>query len=67
MVFASPTLMHTLIAADLVDDYRLTIQPVLVGSGLPLFVQIEQRRQLRLADSRTFSNGVIGAHYAVKR
>jgi dihydrofolate reductase len=67
MVFASPTLMHTLIAADVIDEYQLTIQPVLVGRGLPLFAQIESLRRLRLVDSRTFSNGVISAHYAAKR
>lgn len=66
MVFASPTLMHTLIAADLIDTYQLTIHPVLVGDGLKLFPKLD-RQKLALADSRTFSNGVIGVRYTVKR
>jgi len=66
MVFASPTLMQTLIAADLIDAYLLTIQPVLVGSGLKLFPTMD-RQHLALTDSHTFSNGVISARYTVKR
>ncbi|HEY5926331.1 MAG TPA: dihydrofolate reductase family protein [Kofleriaceae bacterium] len=64
MVFGSPTLMHTLIAADVIDTYQLTIQPVLVGRGTPLFANVEKQQRLQLRDTKTFSNGVIAARYA---
>jgi dihydrofolate reductase len=67
MIFASPTLTHTLAAADLVDEWRLTIQPVIVGAGLPLFAHTEKRAKLELRSSKSFSSGVIAAHYVARR
>ena len=67
MIFASPTLTHTLAAADLVDEWRLTIQPAIVGSGLPLFAHVEKRVKLDLQSSRSFGSGVIAAHYVTRR
>jgi dihydrofolate reductase len=67
MIFASPTLVHTLAAHDLIDVWRLNIQPVVVGTGLPLFAHVERRTQLELRSAKTFSSGVIAAHYVTKR
>jgi dihydrofolate reductase len=65
MIFASPTLTHTLAAADLVDEWRLTLQPVALGSGLPLWR--EKRTDMDLRSSKTLRSGVIAAHYVTKR
>jgi dihydrofolate reductase len=67
MIFGSPTLTRALGAADLVDEWRLTLQPVILGGGLPLFDRRETRTKLELRSSKTFSSGVIAAHYATKR
>ncbi len=67
MIFASPSLTHTLAAAGLVDQYMLTFQPVIVGAGLRLFEHVETRSKLELRASKTFRNGVIAAHYVMKR
>jgi dihydrofolate reductase len=67
MIFGSPTLTRTLAAADLVDEYRLTLQPVILGGGLPLFGTLEKRAPLELRSSKTFRTGVIAAHYVTKR
>lgn len=67
MIFASPTLTHTLAGADLVDEWRLTLQPVVLGGGLPLFTRLEKRSQLELRSSKTFRSGVIAVHYVTKR
>jgi dihydrofolate reductase len=67
MIFGSPLLTRTLGAADLVDEWRLTLHPVILGDGLSLFGKRERRAQLELRSSRTFSTGVIAAHYAMKR
>lgn len=65
MIFASPTLTHTLAAADLVDEWRLTLNPVALGGGLPLFR--EKRTDMELRSSKTLRSGVIAAHYVTKR
>jgi dihydrofolate reductase len=67
MIFASPTLTHALAAADLVDEWRLTLQPVILGGGLPLFAKREARTRLELRSSKTFGSGVIAVHYVTKR
>jgi dihydrofolate reductase len=67
MIFGSPALTRTLAAANLVDEWRLTLQPVVLGGGLALFPQVEKRTQLELRSSKTFRTGVIAAHYVTKR
>lgn len=67
MIFGSPSVTRTLAAADLVDEWRLTVQPVILGDGLPLFPRREKRTQLELRTSRTFATGVIAAHYVTRR
>lgn len=67
MIFGSPSLTRTLDAADLVDEWRLTLQPVILGDGLSLFGKRPNRAQLELRSAKTFSTGVIAAHYVTKR
>ena len=67
MIFASPTLTRALAAADLVDEWRLSLQPVILGGGLPLFGKREERTRLELRSSKTFGSGVIAVHYVTKR
>ncbi len=67
MIFASPTLVHTLAAAELVDEWRLTIQPVILGGGLPLFAHVEKRAKLELRSSQSFDSGVIAVRYVTRR
>jgi dihydrofolate reductase len=67
MIFGSPTLTRALAAADLVDEWRLTLQPVIVGDGLRLFGKRELRTRLELRSSKTFGTGVIAVHYVTRR
>ncbi len=64
MIFASPTLVHTLAAHDLIDEWRLNVQPAALGHGLPLFAQ---RTALELRSAKPFSCGVIATHYVTRR
>jgi dihydrofolate reductase len=67
MIFGSPSLTRTLAAADLVDEWRITVQPVILGDGRSLFPKREKRTQLELRSSKTFRTGVIAVHYVTKR
>ena len=67
MIFGSPTLTRALAAADLVDEWRLTLQPVILGGGRSLFEKGENRTRLELRSSKTFGTGVIAVHYVTKR
>jgi dihydrofolate reductase len=57
-VMGSLTLARTLISHDLVDEYRLMIEPIMLGGGKRLFPDDGQARRLQLVASTTSSTGV---------
>jgi dihydrofolate reductase len=59
----SATLVRALLAHGLVDELRLLVHPVVVGSGARLFENGIGQVPLELADSRTFSTGVVDLTY----
>lgn len=63
IIFGSPTACHSLMQHDLVDDYWLFVNPVLLGQGIPLFSNIQEKSKLKLLSTKTFSSGVICLHY----
>ncbi len=63
LVAGSRTLVHTLIEHDLVDEFRLMIFPVVLGSGRRLFPERQEKLVLKLVDSRLFDSGVVVQTY----
>ena len=63
-VFGSADLASTLIERDLVDEYRIGINPILLGRGSPLFKDSPHRRGLKLLEVRPLKSGVVILHYA---
>jgi dihydrofolate reductase len=53
-----------LLNADLVDEIVLSIHPIILGDGIPLFKGIRQRRHWTLEKSERFSTGLIQLTYA---
>jgi len=66
IIFGSPTAAHSLMAAKLIDEYWLFVNPVLLGHGIPLFNSITDKTALTLVTSRVFSSGVVCLHYNCK-
>ena len=62
-VHGSGDLLQTLMAYDLVDEYRLFVYPVVVGSGRRLFRDGAAPRSLTLAETTTTGTGVVVATY----
>jgi dihydrofolate reductase len=58
VVHGSARLAQTLIERDLVDEFRLMVFPVVLGSGKRLFGETSDKKPLRLVDSRVVGDGV---------
>ncbi|TDD84513.1 dihydrofolate reductase [Actinomadura darangshiensis] len=58
----SATLMRSLLREGLVDELRLLVHPVVVGSGARLFEDVK-KTPFHLADSAVFDNGVLSLRY----
>ena len=63
LVFGSRDLVNTLMHHDLIDEYRLMVFPVVVGSGKRLFGDDIEKRILRLIETKTFGSGVVVLYY----
>jgi dihydrofolate reductase len=63
LVNGSGALVRTLVHDDLLDELRLLVHPVVVGSGIRLFGDQSDRVELALANSHAYANGVVGLTY----
>jgi len=54
---------HTFIQLRLIDEYRLNIHPVMLGSGLSLFKDSNDKIKLKFLEAKTFSSGVVLLSY----
>jgi dihydrofolate reductase len=62
-ISGSPTLVRSLLEEDLLDELRLMVHPIVVGSGKRLFEDGGDQKALQLVDSKTFSTGVLYLTY----
>jgi dihydrofolate reductase len=56
-------LASTLAQLDLIDEYRLVLPPVLLGSGKSYFPKLDRVTPLRLLENRTFDSGMVYLRY----
>lgn len=66
-LYGGASLITTFVNEGLVDEYRLSVHPVILGEGKPLFIDIRKRVNLELADTRIFSSGVVQLVYRLKK
>jgi dihydrofolate reductase len=66
VIFGSPTTAHALMDHNLIDDYWLFVNPVLLGHGIPLFKGIESKIMLALISCDIVSPGIVCLHYKSK-
>ncbi len=65
ITFGSPTLVGSLTNANLVDEYRIQVHPVIVPEGRHLFDDLTTRKDFDLKSSRTFEHGSMMVHYGL--
>ncbi len=67
LLFGSPTATHSLMQQNLIDGYWLFVNPIILGQGIPLFVDIKDKINLKLLTTRQFTCGVTELNYIVDR
>lgn len=63
ILVGSRSLIIQLMKLNLIDEYQFCIHPVIVGSGLALFENINDKTILKLIKTKTFSGGAVTLYY----
>jgi len=63
IVYGGASLVSSLIQNNLIDDYHLFINPAAIGKGMEIFKNLDEKLNLKLVNTKTFSNGVVGLLY----
>jgi dihydrofolate reductase len=64
--FGGAALLEEFMRHDLIDEIHLSVHPVLLGSGKPLFSGLKTRRTLHLQDVKTYSTGLVQMIYSMR-
>lgn len=65
-LYGGSSLITTFINLGLVDEFRLSVHPIILGEGKPLFIDINKRINLQIVETKKFSSGVVQLIYRLK-
>jgi dihydrofolate reductase len=65
-ILGSGSIVSQLTQAGLIDEYKFSVNPVIIGKGRTVFEGVKDKMNLKLIESRNFKNGNAVLHYAVK-
>jgi dihydrofolate reductase len=66
VIFGSGNLVSTLTQLSLIDEYRIIVNPLILGNGNPLFKDLHDRLNLKLIKTKTLGSGVVILYYEPK-
>jgi dihydrofolate reductase len=66
IVYGGASFVSSLIKENLVDEFYLYVNPIVLGKGLEIFTKIEHRRPLTLISSRSYTCGMAVHQYKLK-
>jgi dihydrofolate reductase len=67
VIYGSASLVRTLTNLGLIDEYQILVHPVILGSGKPLFQDIQHQVKLKLVNTKTHPSGVVVLSYQPER
>jgi dihydrofolate reductase len=65
-LFGGGSLTSSLMNLKLVDEIWLAVHPIILGGGMPLFNNIQERARLKLLDIKTYSTGLVFLKYSIE-
>jgi dihydrofolate reductase len=63
LLLGGSQLISSFVNLDLIDEYRIRINPLALGDGIPLFKDIQNQHRLELLHTQLFRSGVVSLHY----
>lgn len=66
-LFAGAETASFFVNHDLIDEYRIIVNPVILGSGKPLFNHVRDKRDIKLIKARPFPSGIVILQYETIR
>jgi dihydrofolate reductase len=67
VIFGSPGLAKSFMNLGLIDEYQLTLHPIILGKGISLFDSNITMSNLTLLQAKTLKSGVVTLHYTAKK
>ncbi|MBH5317667.1 dihydrofolate reductase family protein [Paenibacillus sp. GSMTC-2017] len=67
IILGSPQFASQVSQFGLIDEYRININPILLGKGLPMLSHLVDQIKLKLVENRIFESGVIGLIYRLDK
>lgn len=66
-LFGGAEIIRTLLNLNLVHEMIISVHPLILGEGKPLFTEIKERKKLTLKDTRTYSTGLVQLYYDLEQ
>ncbi len=63
IAYGGAQFVSSLIAHNLIDEYHLFVNPVILGTGMPIFQEVKDKQNLALVKSPSFSCGIVVLYY----
>lgn len=63
VVLGSAMLASSLLEAGMIDEYRVILNPILIGGGTPLFKRVKNKLRLKLEKTKLLKSGVVVLYY----
>ncbi len=63
LMIGSIATAHTFMQQGLIDEYRFNVNPIALGSGIPLFARLQDKIDLQLVQAKSYDTGVVALHY----
>jgi dihydrofolate reductase len=62
-LFGGASLLSSFLNESLIDEYWLSVHPIILGGGKPLFTDVKAKINLKLTESKTYSSGLVSLKY----
>jgi dihydrofolate reductase len=67
VIYGGVGIVSTFLQLGLIDEYRIWVSPVVLGSGKPLFKGLHDQLNLKLLETKVFGSGVVLLYYQPDR